>query len=73
MLTPFFFGDDVRDEASAKSADGERYAQLFHELLRRGVYAPPSQFEAWFVSLAHTESDVDVVVEAVNAAIAASR
>jgi glutamate-1-semialdehyde 2,1-aminomutase len=71
MLTPYFVGAEVRDEASAKAADVERYAQLFHALLRRGVYAPPSQFEAWFVSLAHTEADVDLVIQAVTEALAA--
>jgi glutamate-1-semialdehyde 2,1-aminomutase len=70
MLTPFLVGTEVRDEASAKAADVERYARLFHALLRRGVYAPPSQFEAWFVSLAHTEADIDVVVQAVTEALA---
>jgi glutamate-1-semialdehyde 2,1-aminomutase len=73
MLTPFFTGTEVRDEATAKAADVERYAQLFHELLGRGVYAPPSQFEAWFVSLAHTEADIDRVVDAVTAALSSPR
>ena len=72
MLTPFLTADDVHDEATAKHADVERYAQLFHGLLARGVYAAPSQFEAWFVSLAHTEADVEAVIQAVSEALASS-
>ncbi len=72
MLTPFFVDRPVCDEASAKACDVERYAQLFHGLLARGVYGAPSQFEAWFLSLAHTEADVDEVVHAVTGALASS-
>ncbi len=72
MLTPFFATAEVRDEATAKGCDVERYAQLFHGLLARGVYAAPSQFEAWFVSLAHSEADVDQVTQAVTEALASS-
>jgi glutamate-1-semialdehyde 2,1-aminomutase len=72
MLTPFFSADEVHDEASAKTSDVERYAQLFHGLRRRGVYAPPSPVEAWFVSLAHTEVVIDLVVHAVTRALAAA-
>ena len=45
-----------------------RYAQFFHALLVAGVYPPPSQFEAWFLSLAHTEADVAQIVEAAERA-----
>jgi glutamate-1-semialdehyde 2,1-aminomutase len=72
MLTPFFATAAVRDEATAKTCDVERYAQLFHGLLARGVYAAPSQFEAWFVSLTHTEADVDAVIEAVESVLPAA-
>jgi glutamate-1-semialdehyde 2,1-aminomutase len=69
ILTPFFNTTPVSDESTARTCDTSRYAATFHELLRRGVYPPPSQFEAWFVSLAHTESDVDQAVEAMEAAL----
>jgi len=48
----------VTDYASAKRADTKRYARYFHEMLARGVFQAPSQFEAAFVSLAHTDADI---------------
>ena len=58
MLTAFFTGAPVRSWSDAAGADTERYAAFFHGLLERGVYMAPSQFEAAFVSLAHTPDDV---------------
>jgi glutamate-1-semialdehyde 2,1-aminomutase len=58
MLTGFFTDTPVTDYTSAKKADTARYARFFHALLDRGVYFAPSQFEAAFVSLAHTEADI---------------
>jgi glutamate-1-semialdehyde 2,1-aminomutase len=62
MLTGFFCDGPVTDYASAKGADTSRYARFFHALLDRGVYFAPSQFEAAFVSLAHTEEEIDRTV-----------
>jgi glutamate-1-semialdehyde 2,1-aminomutase len=62
VLTPFFTDRPVRDYQSATSASAERYATFFRGMLRRGVYAPPSQFEAWFLSAAHTGRDVDYTI-----------
>jgi glutamate-1-semialdehyde 2,1-aminomutase len=59
MLTAFFCATPVTDYASARRADTQRYARYFHAMLARGVFLAPSQFEAAFVSLAHTESDLD--------------
>jgi glutamate-1-semialdehyde 2,1-aminomutase len=64
LLTPFFTDRPVRDFQSATSANTARYAAFFREMLGRGVYLPPSQFEAWFLSAAHTLSDVDRTVAA---------
>ncbi len=58
MLTAFFTDGPVVDYATARRADTARYARYFHGMLSRGVYLAPSQFEAAFVSLAHSESDV---------------
>ncbi len=58
MLTGFFCEGPVTDYASAKRADTKRYARYFHEMLARGVFQAPSQFEAAFVSLAHTDADI---------------
>jgi glutamate-1-semialdehyde 2,1-aminomutase len=65
MLT--LFDRPVRDYDASRSCDAERYASLFRGLLGRGVYVAPSQFEAMFVSLAHSDRDVDATVEAVRA------
>jgi glutamate-1-semialdehyde 2,1-aminomutase len=64
MLTPFFTTSAVRDFQSALKADTHAYGRFFHALLARGVYAPPSQFEAWFLSGAHTDKDVDATLRA---------
>ncbi len=70
MLTPFFTDTPVTDATSAQRADVAGYARFFHGLLARGVMVPPSQFEAWFVSLAHTADDVRRTVDAAAAALA---
>jgi len=64
MLTAFFTGDAVTDYATARRADTKRYAGFFHALRERGVYVAPSQFEAAFVSLAHSEADLDAAGQA---------
>jgi glutamate-1-semialdehyde 2,1-aminomutase len=68
MLTGFFCAGPVTDYASAKQADTRRYAAFFQMLLERGVYFAPSQFEAGFVSLAHTEADIDATLAAAELA-----
>ena len=70
LLTVFFSEQPVRDYAGASACDSSRYAAWCRELLARGVYAPPSQFEAWFPSLAHTPEHVERTVEAAAAAFA---
>jgi glutamate-1-semialdehyde 2,1-aminomutase len=68
LVTPFFSTEPVRDYAGAQACDGEAYGAWCRALLQHGVYPPPSQFEAWFPSLAHTESDVERTVRAARAA-----
>jgi glutamate-1-semialdehyde 2,1-aminomutase len=70
MLTPFFGSGPVEDYASAKRSDTEAFARFFNRMLDRGIYLPPAQFEAAFVSLAHTEADIDRAIEAARAALA---
>lgn len=70
MFTAFFTSGHVTDYASAKKADTARFGGFFRALLARGVYFPPSQFEAGFVSAAHSEADIDATVEAASAAFA---
>ena len=69
VLTPFFTARPVRDYPSATSADTAKYAKFFRGMLARGVYPPPSQFEAWFLSAAHTARDVDKTIVAARAAL----
>ncbi len=71
MLTPFFAEGPVTDYASATRSDTEAYGRFARGLLEAGVYPPPSQFEAWFVSLAHTPDDLAATREAVARAVAA--
>src|SRR6185503_7328114 len=62
LLTPVFTDQPVRDYASAITADTAAYAKFFRGMMARGVYLPPSQFEAWFLSAAHSTKDVDRTV-----------
>jgi glutamate-1-semialdehyde 2,1-aminomutase len=71
MLTSFFAEGPVRDYASAKKSDTARYAAFFRSMLDRGVYLAPSQFEAAFLSTAHTEADVEQTVRAARESLAA--
>ena len=69
MLTGFFTAGPVDSLAQVEQADTEAYGRYFHAMLERGVYLAPSQFEAGFVSLAHTEADIDRTVEIAAAAL----
>jgi glutamate-1-semialdehyde 2,1-aminomutase len=64
MWTVFFGVDGVRDVEDARKCDRRQFARYFHGMLRRGVYLPAAQFEAAFVSLAHSSADIEKVVAA---------
>jgi glutamate-1-semialdehyde 2,1-aminomutase len=66
LLTLFFSAEPVGDFAAASACDLEAHARFCRALLARGIYPPPSQFEAWFVSLAHDEATIDRTLEAVS-------
>jgi glutamate-1-semialdehyde 2,1-aminomutase len=70
LVTVFFSAEPVRDYASACASDLDAFGVFARSLLRRGVYPPPSQFEAWFPSLAHRKHDVEETVEAAREAFA---
>ena len=72
MLTVFFRDEPPNDYAEAATSDTARFARFHRALLDRGVMLPPSQFEAWFVSLAHDDALIDRTVEAVGEALEAS-
>jgi glutamate-1-semialdehyde 2,1-aminomutase len=69
VLTPFFTGVPVRDYRSALQANALQYAAFFRGMLARGVYVPPSPFEAWFLSAAHTEVHIAKTLRAARAAM----
>ncbi len=69
LVTLFFHERPVRNFADAAKSDTEAHAAFCRALLDRGIYAPPAQFEAWFVSLAHDEATVDRTLSAVSEAL----
>jgi len=72
LFSVFFTEDEVRDYAGAQAADTWRFPAFFHALLERGVYAPPSAFEAWFVSAALDDDCFGVLESALPFAAAAA-
>jgi glutamate-1-semialdehyde 2,1-aminomutase len=69
MFTIFFAKDPVTDYETVSRADTKLYAKFFHQMLSQGVYFPPSQFEAAFVSVAHTDKDIESTVSAAEKAV----
>jgi glutamate-1-semialdehyde 2,1-aminomutase len=72
MFTFFFTAQPVTDYESAKRSDTARFARFFRAMLERGIYLPPSQFEAAFLSAAHTDDDIRQTVAAARESFAAS-
>jgi glutamate-1-semialdehyde 2,1-aminomutase len=70
LVTPFFTAEPVIDFAGASSCDLEAYGAFCRALLERGIYPPASQFEAWFVSLAHDGAAIERTVDAASEAFA---
>jgi glutamate-1-semialdehyde 2,1-aminomutase len=70
LLTVFFAADPPANFAAASACDLEAHARFCRALLDRGIYPPPSQFEAWFVSLAHDEDAIDRTTSAAREAFA---
>ncbi|MDQ3571926.1 MAG: glutamate-1-semialdehyde 2,1-aminomutase [Actinomycetota bacterium] len=70
LVTPFFRAEAPADFAQASECDLDAYGRFARALLERGVYPPPSQFEAWFVSLAHDDAAIERTVDAASAAFA---
>lgn len=64
MISMFFTEHPVTDFASAVTSDTVLYGKFFHGMLEEGHYLPPAQYEAWFVSTAHTEADIDETIAA---------
>jgi glutamate-1-semialdehyde 2,1-aminomutase len=70
LLTIFFTDEPVRNYADAKKSDSARFAVFFQEMLNRDIFIAPSQFEALFVSAAHTDADIDRAIAAARESIA---
>jgi glutamate-1-semialdehyde 2,1-aminomutase len=70
MLTLFLGVDRVANYADTQRADPARFADFFRRMLAEGIYLPPSQFETMFLSLAHSEADVERLGEAARRALA---
>lgn len=70
LMTLFFTGEPVFDYESAKQADTGLFGRFFRTLLEEGIYWPPSQFEAAFVSLAHSDEDIDRTIDVIKRALA---
>jgi len=68
-VTPFFTSSPVRDYDTALNANTGAYATFFNAMLARGIYPPPSQFEAWFLSAAHTDRDIAKTIAAARSSM----
>jgi len=73
MFTVFFRRGPVTDYARARTADAEAFARFFHAMLDRGFYLPPAQLETAFVSIAHSEADIDATIAAARDILGAAR
>ncbi|RMG43551.1 MAG: glutamate-1-semialdehyde 2,1-aminomutase, partial [Candidatus Dadabacteria bacterium] len=69
MLSAFFTSEEVTSYTGAATTNREFYGKLFHALLKRGVYLPPSALETWFLSAAHTAEDIARTIEAIEDSI----
>ncbi|MDQ3855753.1 MAG: aspartate aminotransferase family protein, partial [Chloroflexota bacterium] len=68
MLTVFFSDGPVHNYEDARRCDTARFGAFHRAMLEQGIYLPPSQFEAWFISLAHTLEDLERTLDAARAA-----
>jgi glutamate-1-semialdehyde 2,1-aminomutase len=73
MMTLFFSPERVTDWSVAEKCDTQRFAQYFQAMLDRGIYLPCSQYEALFVSAAHTDEDIDTTIQAAREVLAGEK
>ena len=73
LMTLFFLDEPVLDYADAKKSNTARYAAFFNGMLERGIFLAPSQFEALFVSAAHTHEDIERTIAAARESLQAIR
>ena len=72
MFTLFFTMEPVTDFTSAKTSDTAAFSAFFNSMLEQGIYLPPSQFEACFISAAHTDQDIAETLNAIETALDAA-
>ncbi len=65
-LAVYFTDEKVKNYVQASASDGEKFAQFFRLMLEQGINLAPSKYEAWFITTAHTEEDIDRTLEAVK-------
>jgi glutamate-1-semialdehyde 2,1-aminomutase len=70
LLTLFFCDQPIKNYADAKKSDAAKFGKFFQAMLQRGIFLPPSQYEALFVSAAHTEADIDRTITAARESLA---
>jgi glutamate-1-semialdehyde 2,1-aminomutase len=73
LLTIFFTDAPVNNYANAKKSDTARFGLFFQEMLRRGIFLPPSQYEALFVSAAHSDAEIDGTIAAARESLSVLR
>ena len=66
LATLFFAPGPITDFSSARRCDTARFSPFFHAMLKRGIFLPPAQFEAWFLSKAHTDADLRRTARAIG-------
>jgi glutamate-1-semialdehyde 2,1-aminomutase len=69
LMTIFFGLDEVGSYQEAMTSDTDMYARFFHAMLKRGVYLPCSQYEAWFLSITHSMDDIEIIGSAAEEAL----
>ena len=69
MMNPFFTSSKVTDFKEAQTSDTEKFAVFFWEMIKNGVFLPPSQFEAWFLNSAISEKDIQIITKATDKAM----
>ena len=73
LLTIFFADGPIRNYADAKKSDSALFATFFHHMLNRGIFIAPSQYEALFISAAHTDADIDRAIAAAHESLSSMR
>ena len=66
MINPFFTDQPVKNFDDAKTSDTDRFSKFFWGCMENGIYLPPSQFEAWFLSVVHTDEDIDKTIDGIG-------